>query len=139
MQKQSILNQLTELDLIQDQRTLSNDESYLRAVLKVEFEDNAKREEVAWRQRSRALRLKEGDMNSKFFHRMANCHKRYNNIDKLIINDSSVTEPAEIRDEVTTFYQKLYRDKAPGPDGFTMAFFKQCWEEVKQELVAAIQ
>ncbi|WMV47890.1 hypothetical protein MTR67_041275 [Solanum verrucosum] len=110
------------------------------------------REEVAWRQRSRALWLKERDKNTKFFHRTANCHKRYNNIDKLIINGSSVTEPAEIRDEVTTFYQKLYNetefwrpqfnprgDKAPGPDGFTMAFFKQCWEEIKQEVVAAIQ
>ncbi|WMV57474.1 hypothetical protein MTR67_050859 [Solanum verrucosum] len=182
MQKQSILNQLAELDLIQDQRILSDDESYLRAVLTVEFEENAKREEVAWRQRSRALWLKEGDRNSKFFHRTANCHKRYNNIDKLIINGTSVIEPAEIRDEVITFYQKLYTetevwrpklnprvqsrisevdnaalqgqfeeheikncvfscagDKAPGPDGFTMAFFKQCWEEVKQEVVAAIQ
>ncbi|WMV33006.1 hypothetical protein MTR67_026391 [Solanum verrucosum] len=182
MQKQSILNQLAELDLMQDQRILSDDESYLRVVLTVEFEENAKREEVAWRQRSRALWLKEEDMNTKFFHRTANCHKRYNNIDKLIINGSNVTEPAEIRDEVTTFYQKLYTetkfwrpqfnprgqsrideednaalqaqfeeqdikncvfscvgDKALGPDGFTMAFFKQCWEEIKQEVVAAIQ
>lgn len=30
-------------------------------------------------------------------------------------------------------------DKAPGPDGFTMAFFKQCWEVIKQEVIAAIQ
>ncbi|KAG5617008.1 hypothetical protein H5410_016832, partial [Solanum commersonii] len=55
MQKQSILNQLAKLDQIQDQRILSDDESYLRTVLTVEFEENAKREEVAWRQRSRAL------------------------------------------------------------------------------------
>jgi hypothetical protein len=30
-------------------------------------------------------------------------------------------------------------EKAPGPDGFIGAFFKSCWEIVKQELVAAIQ
>lgn len=47
MQKQCTLNQLTELDLIQDQRTLSEDESSLRAVLTVELEEIAKREEVA--------------------------------------------------------------------------------------------
>lgn len=52
--------------------------------------------------------LIEGDMNTKFFHRIANCHKRYNYIDKLIINGSNVTKLAEVRDEVTTFYQKLY-------------------------------
>lgn len=99
--------QLADLDTIQDQRTLSDEESYLRAVLTVEFEEIAKREEVTWRQRSRTLWLKEGDRNSNILHRTASCHKRYNNIDKLIINGSNVTEPAGIKDEITTFYQKL--------------------------------
>ncbi|WMV11477.1 hypothetical protein MTR67_004862 [Solanum verrucosum] len=182
IQKQCTLNQLTDLDLIQDQRTLSEDESYLRAVLTVELEEIAKREEVAWRQRSRALWLKEGDRNSKYFHRIANCHKRYNNIDKLTINGANVTEPVEIKDGIIRFYQELYReaegwrpqfnprfqsmineednitlqgqfeeqeiknsvfscagDKAPGPDGFSMAFYIQCWEVIKEEVVAAIQ
>ncbi|WMV35468.1 hypothetical protein MTR67_028853 [Solanum verrucosum] len=101
--------ELQDLPLV-DQRILSDDESYLRAVLTVKFEENARREEVSWRQRSRAPWLKEGDIDSTFFHRTANCHKRYNNIDKQIINGSNVTEPAEIRDEVTTFYQKLYTE-----------------------------
>jgi len=30
-------------------------------------------------------------------------------------------------------------DKAPGPDGFTMAFFIQCWEVVKTDVIATIQ
>uniref|UniRef100_A0A0V0GX57 Putative ovule protein n=1 Tax=Solanum chacoense TaxID=4108 RepID=A0A0V0GX57_SOLCH len=30
-------------------------------------------------------------------------------------------------------------DKAPGPDGFTMAFFIHCWDVVKVEVIAAIQ
>ncbi|WMV49662.1 hypothetical protein MTR67_043047 [Solanum verrucosum] len=29
-------------------------------------------------------------------------------------------------------------DKAPGPDGFTMAFFMQCWEVVKTDVTATI-
>ncbi|KAF3627776.1 putative HUA2-like protein 3-like [Capsicum annuum] len=31
------------------------------------------------------------------------------------------------------------RDKAPGPNGFSMAFFTQCWEVVKTEVVAVVQ
>lgn len=30
-------------------------------------------------------------------------------------------------------------DNAPGPDGFSMAFFGQCWEIIKREMVAAVQ
>ena len=30
-------------------------------------------------------------------------------------------------------------DKAPGPDGFSMTFFRQCWDIIKKELVAAVQ
>lgn len=47
LQKQSILNQLSELDVIQDQRSYPYDESHLRAVLTIKFEEVAKTEEVA--------------------------------------------------------------------------------------------
>lgn len=30
-------------------------------------------------------------------------------------------------------------DKAPGPDGFTMAFLSQCWDIIRHDVVATIQ
>ncbi|WMV33461.1 hypothetical protein MTR67_026846, partial [Solanum verrucosum] len=41
----------------------------------MEYEELVKNEDISWRQKSRTLWLKEGDMNTKFFHKMANAHK----------------------------------------------------------------
>ena len=43
-------------------------------------------EEVSWRQKSRTLWLKEGDNNTKFFHKMVNLHRRYNYMDKVVVD-----------------------------------------------------
>lgn len=35
---------------------------------------------------------------------------------------------------------KLYAgDKAPGPDGYTMAFYVHCWEVIKKEVISTIR
>jgi hypothetical protein len=38
--------------------------------------------------------------------------------------------------EVWDVVRDLNGDKAPGPDGFTMAFFHKCWEILKNDIVA---
>ncbi|XP_075079926.1 uncharacterized protein LOC142165225 [Nicotiana tabacum] len=91
--KSNILNQISELDIIQEA-----------------FEEVAKNEEIAWRQRSRALWLKEGDKNTKFFQRTANAHNRYNNIDQLVANGVTLEDPLAIKEEVVRFYQQLFTE-----------------------------
>lgn len=54
-QKTSILNQLAEMEEVQKQRGLSEEEIFTKASLPMELEEIANREEIAWRQRSRAL------------------------------------------------------------------------------------
>ena len=48
-----------------------------------EFKKWAELEEIFWRQKSRELWLKERDKNTRFFHKMANAHRRMNILEKL--------------------------------------------------------
>ena len=38
--------------------------------------------------------------------------------------------------EVWQVVKGMDGDKAPGPDGFTMAFFQSCWAVVKHDVIA---
>ncbi|WMV42705.1 hypothetical protein MTR67_036090 [Solanum verrucosum] len=67
--------------MIQDQRILEEEEIVSKLALIAEFEEVAKKEETAWRQRSTAVWLKQGDRNTSFFHKTANAHRRVNTTD----------------------------------------------------------
>lgn len=66
-------------------------------------------EEVSWRQKSIALWLKEGDKNTKFFHRMANIRKRVNFIGRLNCGGVILDKPAEMKEEVAKLFENLFR------------------------------
>ena len=53
-----------------------------------EFKHWAMLEEIMWRQKSREVWLKEGDINTRFFHRMTNSQRRGNQITKMRINEA---------------------------------------------------
>ena len=115
------------------------------------------------------LCIKEGDNNTKFFHKMANSHRRFNHLRTLEVDGVVFKEESEVINQVVQFYKTLYKeakgwrpfveglefdrigdvervwlerkfekeeilqvvrdlegDKAPSPDGFTMAFYHRC-------------
>ena len=110
-----------------------------------------------------------GGHNTRFFHRVANTHRRTNHIRGIEVDGVLYEDEEEVRAKVVHFYQSLYAesdiwhpsmdglefasikederldlendfskeevvkvlqemegDKAPSPDGFTMAFFQKC-------------
>ena len=67
-------------------------------------------EETYWRQKSKEIWLKEGDRNIKFFHRMANPHRRRNTISQLYINGELIREEEALRKGIVNkspYYQIL--------------------------------
>ncbi|WMV48293.1 hypothetical protein MTR67_041678 [Solanum verrucosum] len=108
--KEEILQQLADLEKTQELRLLSEDELLQKVHLAMEFEKVAKEEEIAWRQRSRIQWLKQGDKNTKKFHRIVTAHKRYNSIDTLLVEGNLISDPEEIKREITSFYKKLYTE-----------------------------
>jgi len=74
---------LNDLDLIADCLPLTNEEILEKDWLHTKLEKVTLMEEICWRQKSKALWIREGDRNSKLFHRTANSHRRFNTINNL--------------------------------------------------------
>ena len=89
---------------------LSSLERDLHGFLLLELDKLAHFEETSWRQKSRVLWLKEGDNNTKFFHKIANSNRRHNLMEKLEVDGIIYLEDSIIRDKAVQFYETLYME-----------------------------
>ncbi|RVW32476.1 hypothetical protein CK203_081299 [Vitis vinifera] len=164
--KREALSQVVYWDAVENHSTLSLEDCEARKEAKEVYKTWVLREEISWRQRSRELWLKEGDNNTKFFHRMANAHSRRNWLSRLKVDDCWHKEELDLKNSVVGAFNNLYieeggwhpsveglpfmrldscevegleisfsegevfaalsdlgKDKAPDPNGFTMAFW----------------
>ena len=56
------------------------------------------------------LCIKEGDNNTKFFHKIANSWRWYNHLSMLEVDGVIYEEELEVADQVVKFYKKLYKE-----------------------------
>ena len=66
------------------------------------------REKISWRQKSREVRLKKGDNNTRFCHRMANAHSRRNRLSRVKVNGCWFTEENDLKGSVVGAFHNLY-------------------------------
>ena len=64
-------------------------------------------EEISWRQKSRMLYIKEEDNNTKFFHKMANSHRKFNHLRALEVDGVVFEEESEVSNQEVHLYKNL--------------------------------
>ena len=176
--KKNLLTELMGLETREEMLGLSNEEHIRRIQLKGDIEQLASLEEISWRQKTRALYVKEGDNNTQFFHKLANSHRNANFIKRIEVDGVLYEDESDVHSQLVLFYQGQYEetelgrstmdgldfaciveeerltlekeftkedviqvlremegDKFPDPDGFTMAFFHNCWSVVENDVM----
>jgi hypothetical protein len=93
-------------------RGLDPEDKIKKADMSKELKNTLLCEEIQWRQKSRALWLKERDRNTWFFHKVADSHHRYNRVEALRINGSLTYNSVEIKKHIVQFYQNLYYERS---------------------------
>jgi len=162
----------------EDSVGLTTNEILQRKVARDDWSKFTLMEEISWRQKSRALWLREGDRNIKFFHRMANLHRKFNHLSRVVVDGVQYEVFHEMKAAIHDFYKYLFTepepwrpkvdglclpvlrvgdkeslqrafteeevvkalfyccgDKAPGPDGMSMAFLQSNWDTVRLEVM----
>ena len=106
------LRMVTFWDDLEKERGLGLEEIEDLAKTKDDFKSWVLLEEIFWRQKSKETWLKEGDRNARFFHNMANAHRRRNCFKSISINDRRLDKEAEIKEGLVDAFQNLL--SAPG-------------------------
>ena len=87
---------------------LTAEEKLEQVNLHIDIEKLTLLEEISWRQKSRLLHLREGDSNTRFFHRMANSNRKNNSIESFMVNGSLSSDQGMDAYCITQFFMNLY-------------------------------
>lgn len=105
--KQKLIKELHELELLQDNRELSDEEYIHWASLKSQLDSVYLEEEIYWKNRSKQQWLEAGDHNTKFFHVIASHRNKKNRINYLDIQGQNTTHVADMKKHVIEYYKQL--------------------------------
>ena len=114
--KKNILSDLANFDTLEQEGGLSPELLVQRALRKGELEELILREEIHWRQKARVKWVKEGDCNSKFFHKVVN-GRRNRKFIKVLENERGLmlNNSESIKEEILRYFEKLYASPSGEP------------------------
>ena len=112
--KKNMLTKLMGLNAREELVSLSNEEQIRRLQLEGDIEQFASLEETSWKQKSWALYVKEGDNNTRYFHRLANSHRNANHIKRIEVDGVLYEDESDVHSQLVLFYQGLYKETKVG-------------------------
>ncbi|GKV34792.1 hypothetical protein SLEP1_g43134 [Rubroshorea leprosula] len=133
-QFQDAIDKVAQIDMKNEEADLEVEELAERKEGFHEMWDIMKKREIIWKQKSRCSWAKLGDANTRFFHKVANGRKAFNNINGFVCDGKWVEEPVEVKREVVRYFGKRFDGESwrrPKPVGIN---FKQISEEMKTGL-----
>ncbi|RVW38098.1 hypothetical protein CK203_095113 [Vitis vinifera] len=108
--KDAALEKLNYWDSLERLGSLSEEDRSSQWIARDEFSHCAIIEEISWRQKSMALLLKEGDSNTKFFHRMANARRRGDFINSLTVRGVRLDKEEELKEGIGSYFKSLFEE-----------------------------
>ncbi|RVW40081.1 putative ribonuclease H protein [Vitis vinifera] len=143
--------QLEHWDGVESERRLSMAEAEQKKEAKDAFYKWVLMEEIQWRQKSRELITINGEMLTEDQDVREGIVNAFQNllseepgwradIEGLQLKQLNSREAENLEvpfseEEIHFALMEMRGDKAPGPDGFTMAFWQDCWDVVKEEVM----
>ncbi|KAL6326865.1 hypothetical protein AAG906_012140 [Vitis piasezkii] len=124
VRKDAAWEELNHWDSLERLGSLSEEEKRNQQIARDEFSHCAILEEISWRQKSRALWLKEGDNNTKFFHRMANDRRRGNFISSLTVRGVRLVKEEELKEGIGSYFKSLFEEPQMRRPDVETGFFK---------------
>ncbi|KAG6717073.1 hypothetical protein I3842_04G079300 [Carya illinoinensis] len=111
-QKSSLLEELQDLERRELLGETSEEVLLRKGTVLANLERVLLSKEISWRQKSRALWLKEGDKCTKYFHKVANSHQCSNAIESLHSDNQVISSASDLENHITNYYERLFSEPA---------------------------
>ena len=108
-QGKQLWKDLSKFETIEESHDLTEEKLDLKRI-QGELEKASPLEEICSRQKFGVLCIREGDGKAKFFHCIANSHRRFNSIDRLMVDGELSSDPEVIAECISRFYRQLYSE-----------------------------
>ncbi|GKV29208.1 hypothetical protein SLEP1_g38154 [Rubroshorea leprosula] len=107
----NLAKDIRKIDLIGESQQLSEIEKDIRKNNQLELWNSLKTKERMWRQKARKEWIKDGDENTRFFHKCGKGRWRRNEINSIWIDDNNFQGVDKIKEEIATHFEKMFMEE----------------------------